>query len=82
MRGRVQGVGFRFFASERARVEGLAGWTRNRDDGAVEIEVEGDRDAVDRFERLMRQGPAGSRVESVDAVELTPQGLDGFEIRR
>lgn len=82
MRGRVQGVGFRFFASERAGAEGLAGWTRNRDDGAVEIEVEGDREAVDRFERLMRQGPAGSRVESVEAVELRPQGLVGFEIRR
>ena len=82
MRGRVQGVGFRFFARERAAAEGLAGWTRNRDDGAVEIEVEGDREAVDRFERLVRQGPAGSRVESVDAADLTPQGISGFEIHR
>lgn len=82
MRGRVQGVGFRFFARERAAAEGLAGWARNRDDGAVEIEVEGDRDAVERFERLVRQGPAGSRVESVDAAAITPQGFEGFEIRR
>jgi len=82
VRGRVQGVGFRFFASERAGAEGLAGWARNRDDGAVEIEVEGDREAVDRFERLVRQGPAGSHVESVDVAGLTPQGNNGFEIRR
>ena len=82
MRGRVQGVGFRFFVSERAGVEGLAGWARNRRDGTVEIEVEGDREAVDRFERLVRQGPAGARVESVEAADLSPQGLSGFEIRR
>ena len=82
MRGRVQGVGFRFFVSERAGAEGLAGWARNRPDGAVEIEVEGDRAAVDRFERLVRQGPAGARVESVEAAGLTPQGFSGFEIRR
>ena len=82
MRGRVQGVGFRFFASERAATEGLAGWARNRDDGAVEIEVEGDRDAIDRFERLVRQGPAGSRVDSVDVHDVTPEGRRGFEVRR
>ena len=82
MRGRVQGVGFRFFASERAASERLAGWTRNRDDGAVEIEVEGDREAVDRFERVVRQGPAGSRVDSVDALDVAPEGRRGFEVRR
>lgn len=82
MRGRVQGVGFRFFVRERASLEGLAGWTRNREDGGVEIEVEGDREAVDRFERSVRQGLAGSRVDHVDVIEITAQGLRMFEIRR
>ena len=49
--GRVQGVGFRYFARAAARREGLAGSVRNLDDGRVEIVVEGDDEAVTRFER-------------------------------
>ncbi|MDQ3071038.1 MAG: acylphosphatase [Acidobacteriota bacterium] len=82
VRGRVQGVGFRFFVSERAAFEGLAGWVRNTDDGGVEAEVEGDREAVDRFERLVRQGPAGARVDGVDVTDVTPEGRRGFSITR
>lgn len=78
----MQGVGFRFFVRERAALEGLAGWTRNDEDGSVEVRVEGDRDAVDRFERALRMGPRGARVESVDAADITPQGLRTFEITR
>lgn len=63
-------------------LEGLAGWARNSDDGAVEVEAEGDRDAVDRFERALRMGPAGSRVDAVDVVDVTPEGRRGFEITR
>lgn len=78
----MQGVGFRFYVRERALLEGLAGWARNADDGSVEVEAEGDRDAVDRFERALRMGPAGSRVEAVEVVDVTPEGRRGFEIRR
>lgn len=78
----MQGVGFRFFVRERAAFEGLAGWARNDEDGSVEVEVEGDREAVDRFERALRAGPPGARVESVDAADITPQGLRFFDIRR
>ena len=78
----MQGVGFRFYVRERASLDGLAGWVRNADDGAVEAEVEGEREAVDRFERALRQGPAGSHVKGVDVVEVTPEGRRGFEIRR
>jgi len=78
----VQGVGFRFFVRERAALEGLAGWARNDEDGSVEVQVEGDRDAVDRFERALRMGPRGARVESVDAADITPQGLRTFAITR
>jgi len=80
--GRVQGVGFRFFLHERAALEGLAGWARNAEDGSVEAEVEGEREAVERFERAIHHGPAGARVDAVDVVDVTPEWRRGFEIRR
>jgi acylphosphatase len=80
--GRVQGVGFRFFAEDAARREGLHGYVRNLPDGSVEAEVEGDREAVERFERAIRRGPAGGRVDTVAVTILTPSGrAGGFEIR-
>jgi acylphosphatase len=80
--GRVQGVGFRFFARDVAAREGLHGWIRNRDDGGVEISAEGEVESLDRFERRIRQGPRGARVEQVEVSDLGPTGSDtGFEIR-
>ena len=70
--GRVQGVGFRYFTLEAARRQGLHGTVRNLDDGRVEIEVEGDADAVIRFERDIRRGPIGARVDDVTANEAPP----------
>ena len=67
VRGRVQGVGFRYFALRRARALGLTGWVRNRADGGVEIEAEGDRVALGAFLEALRQGPSASRVTNVDA---------------
>ncbi len=80
--GRVQGVGFRFFVEDAARREGLHGYVRNLRDGAVETEVEGDQQAVERFERAIRRGPPAARVEDVEVTILTPSGrAGGFEIR-
>ncbi|MGE3843059.1 MAG: acylphosphatase, partial [Vicinamibacterales bacterium] len=59
--GRVQGVGFRFFTEAAAVREGIGGWVRNADDGAVEAFAEGDEEALLRFERAIRLGPAGAR---------------------
>jgi acylphosphatase len=82
IRGRVQGVGFRYFAESRAMVEGLHGWARNRADGTVEVRAEGDRDAVDRFEAALRRGPAGAVVEDVIVEEDAPTGrATGFSVR-
>ena len=69
--GRVQGVGFRYFVLDAARRDGVTGTVQNLDDGRVEAVVEGDRDAVDRFERAVRRGPAGARVDDV-IVEMEP----------
>ena len=83
MSGRVQGVGYRFFADEAARVEGLSGWIRNLPDGRVEALAEGDQEAVERFGRQLARGPGGARVDRIDAVEEAPDGrVRRFEIRR
>ncbi len=75
-------MGFRFFARERAALEGLSGWVKNASDGSVEAEVEGEREPVDRFERALRHGPAGARVDSVEVIDVTPEQRRGFEVRR
>jgi acylphosphatase len=80
--GRVQGVGFRYFAQDAARREGLHGYVLNRDDGSVEAVAEGEIESVDRFERALRRGPSRSRVEHVLIDEVNPdQGNTGFHIR-
>lgn len=80
--GRVQGVGFRFFAVEAAAIEGLGGWVQNRFDGSVEILVEGDEEAVRRFEAKVRRGPARAWVDRVRIEEDVPSGHAGpFIIR-
>jgi len=80
--GRVQGVGFRFFAEAAAAREGLHGWVRNLSDGRVEIAAEGDEEAVERFERHIRHGPPGARVDAVETEDQVPGGRStGFLIR-
>jgi acylphosphatase len=80
--GRVQGVGFRFFAEERAAVEGVHGYVRNLPDGRVEVFIEGDDQSVERVERALRRGPPGARVERVEVELAAPTGrATGFSIR-
>jgi acylphosphatase len=82
VRGRVQGVGFRWFVCDAAAREGVHGWVRNCPDGTVEALIEGDVEAVDRVEIALRRGPAGARVDDVDVDERTPTSRPtGFSIR-
>lgn len=78
--GRVQGVGFRFFARDRAYVENIRGAVRNLDDGRVEVIAEGDAEAMQRFERSLRRGPAAARVDEVLVETAPPAGLADFRI--
>jgi acylphosphatase len=79
--GRVQGVGFRYFIDAAALREGLHGWVRNLPDGGVEALAEGDADAIERFERALRHGPPGARVDHVDVEGSVPSGRDtGFAV--
>jgi acylphosphatase len=80
--GRVQRVGFRYFVYEAARAEGVAGWVRNLPGGGVEVTAEGDADAIERFDRALRRGPAGARVDYVETEIIPPTGRPaGFTIR-
>ena len=82
IRGRVQGVGFRYFTQDAARREGLHGFVRNNDDGTVEAVAEGESEALERFERAIRRGPSRSRVGQVMTDEIAPNAATpGFEIR-
>jgi acylphosphatase len=80
--GMVQGVNFRWHTQRRAAELGLAGWVRNRSDGAVELIAEGERDALERLLDAVRAGSPESFVENVDAQWSTPTGeFHRFEIR-
>ena len=75
--GRVQRVGYRMFAAESAGREGISGYVRNQHDGTVEVVAEGDAEALERFERALRQGPRGGRVEDVVTTQIDPVGRFG-----
>jgi acylphosphatase len=79
--GRVQGVGFRVSVVRAAQSRGVAGWVRNRPDGAVEAVFEGDADGVASLVRYCREGPRGAAVERVQVRDEEPEGLERFEIR-
>ncbi len=80
--GRVQGVGFRYFAKDVADREGVTGWVRNLPDGRVEAQVEGEDEAVTRVERALRHGPGGARVQTVIVDSDAPSGAyHGFSVR-
>jgi acylphosphatase len=82
--GRVQGVGFRWWVRGQAEALQLRGWVMNADDErSVELVAEGARSSLDELERLLRIGPSGARVESVDAHRSTASGeFDRFGIMR
>ncbi|HDH57693.1 MAG TPA: acylphosphatase [Bacteroidetes bacterium] len=81
--GRVQGVGFRYFAISWAERLGLTGFVRNNYDGSVETEVEGDRSAVEEYIAQMKLGPRWSRVTDV-RIEYKPyEGIyKNFDVTR
>jgi acylphosphatase len=81
--GRVQGVGFRWWAVRQATALGLAGWVRNLPDGRVELVAQGRAAAVDNLERVLQHGPPLSRVENVEKTVTPHHEIEGntFQIR-
>jgi acylphosphatase len=81
VRGRVQGVGFRWFVEREAHILGIAGWVRNNHDGSVEVLAQGTRDQLMGLHSRLREGPRAARVDAVEVSEVAPQaGLSSFRI--
>jgi acylphosphatase len=81
VRGRVQGVNFRYATLQQARLRRLSGKVWNREDGAVEVIAEGDADVLSAFEAWLQHGPPLARVESLEKQELKDEPrLRGFSI--
>jgi acylphosphatase len=78
IRGRVQGVGFRWYVMELARKLELAGWVRNRPDGIVELAAAGEPDALAKLEAAVAKGPPGAQVEEVR--KLTAVAADALQV--
>ena len=81
VRGRVQGVGFRWFVDHEARQLGLAGWVRNNIDGTVELLAMGTEQQLATLKRRLQQGPRAARVDEVQELPAEPvTGLTTFRI--
>jgi len=81
VRGRVQGVGFRWFVEREAHILKIAGWVRNNSDGTVEILAIGTHDQLLELRSKLREGPRAARVDNVEEHEAeAPTGLNTFRI--
>jgi acylphosphatase len=81
VRGRVQGVGFRWFVEREAHILGIAGWVRNNPDGGVEVLAQGTRDQLSGLHSRLREGPRAARVDAVEESEARPaRNITSFRI--
>jgi acylphosphatase len=82
VRGRVQGVGFRYFVVQKASSLGLRGYVRNQSNGDVEVLAQGKRAALEHLLALLRQGPGSAQVSSVETAWGKPtEHFSGFHVR-
>jgi len=82
VRGRVQGVGFRYFVQKHAAELGLRGYARNLDDGRVEVYAIGPPDKLSELEGYLHTGPRWSDVRGVDKMEAAIEQYRSFQIER
>jgi acylphosphatase len=81
VRGRVQGVGFRWFVEREAHILSIAGWVRNNSDSSVEVLAQGTRDQLSGLRSRLQQGPRAARVDNVEESEAKAvPGLTTFRI--
>ena len=81
VRGRVQGVGFRWFVEREAHILGISGWVRNNAVGSVVVLAQGTRDQLLGLRSRLRQGPRAARVDEVEESQAPPvAGLSTFRI--
>ncbi len=79
IKGRVQGVSYRYWTVTEATARGLDGWVRNRRDGSVEAFVSGPAAAVEEMIEACRRGPRAARVTDIDVLEETTRAAQGFQ---
>lgn len=83
VKGRVQGVGFRWFVHREAAALELHGWVRNTEDGHVEVLAQGDAESLAELAEALHRGSRGSRVDAVISHELDAkegENLGPFQI--
>jgi acylphosphatase len=80
VRGRVQGVGYRYFAQRAAEQLNLTGYARNLDDGRVEVYAAGPADKLSEFAAMLHAGPRWSEVRGVEEQEAPVQRTGMFRI--
>ena len=81
MKGRVQGVGYRYFARNAAEKLGLKGYARNLDDGTVEVLAAGPEPALDDLLGALQRGPRLAEVRGVEHEPAPVTNYSSFEIR-
>jgi acylphosphatase len=81
VKGKVQGVGFRYFVVREALNLELSGWVRNLPDGSVEAQAEGLEKSLQLFESLLNQGPSWSRVTECRVRAVPLKNFTGFKIK-
>ncbi|QSS98383.1 acylphosphatase [Pontibacillus sp. ALD_SL1] len=81
--GHVQGVGFRFSAQQKAKECNVVGWVKNKSDGTVEIEAQGENDRIHSYSEAIKHGPSPyAKVSEITIEELEPTNqFQTFEIR-
>jgi acylphosphatase len=81
VRGRVQGVGYRWFVEREAQILGIAGWVRNNSDSSVEVLAMGTREQLSGLRSRLQEGPRAARVDDVQESDVKPvSGLKTFRI--
>ncbi|MDG5814881.1 acylphosphatase [Chitinispirillales bacterium ANBcel5] len=78
IKGNVQGIGFRYFTSDLATSFNLSGWVKNRHDGSVELEAQGQESELDQFAAQLKKGPALARVTDIE-IKDKPVKKDSSE---
>jgi acylphosphatase len=82
VRGRVQGVGFRWFVEREAHILKIVGWVRNNPDASVEVLAIGTRDQLSGLRSRLQEGPRAARVDDVEEFDAEPiNGLTSFQVR-
>jgi acylphosphatase len=82
VRGRVQGVNYRYATQTKALELGVRGFVRNEPDGSVYIEAEGEAASVDQLTEWCNRGPSRADVSGVEVAESELKGFKSFEITR